>query len=66
MVNIDSGKSFLECPLIKDFNVFVSFPFSRTWASDQCSFSRTTSLLVFAVPKQFYLSDMTDSEGSRT
>ena len=51
MVNGDSGKSFLECPLIRDFNVFLNFSFSRTWASDQCSFSRTTSLLVFVVPK---------------
>ena len=51
MVNDDSGRSFLECPLIRDFNVFLDFSFSRTWASDQCSFSRTTSLLVFVVPK---------------
>ena len=62
MVNGDSGKSFLECPLIRDFNVFVSFPFSRTWASDQCSFSRMTCLLAIVVPKQFYLSDMMDTE----
>ena len=51
MVNRVAGKSFLECLLIRDFNVCVSFPFSRTWASDQRSFSRTTSLLVFAVLK---------------
>ena len=25
MINGDSGKSFLECPLIRDFNVFVRF-----------------------------------------
>ena len=51
MVNGDLKKSFLECPLIRDFNVFASFPFFRTWASDQCSFSRTASVLVFVVPK---------------
>ena len=42
---------FLECPSIRDFTEFVSFSFSCAWASDQCSFSRATSLLVFAVPK---------------
>ena len=56
MVNVGSGKSFLECPLIRDFNVFFSFPFSRTWVSDQCSFSIMTSVLAFVVPKQLYLS----------
>ena len=62
MVNGDSGKSFLECTLIRGFNVFVSFTFSGTWTSDQCSFSRMTSLIAFVVPKQFYLSDMMDTE----
>ena len=41
----------LECPLIRDFTAFVNFPFSRAWAGVQCSFSRTTSLLVFFVLK---------------
>ena len=31
--------------LIRDVTAFVSFPFSHAWASDQCSFSRTTSRL---------------------
>ena len=45
------GGRFLECPLIRDFNVFISFPFSRPWVINQCSFSRTNSLLAFVVPK---------------
>ena len=60
------GVHFLECPLIRDFTAFVSFPFSRAWAGYQCSFSRTT-LLVFVVAKTvFCLSDMMDSEGNET
>ena len=57
---------FLECPLIRDFTEFVSFPFSRVSAGYQCSFSRTT-LLFFVVHKTvFCLSDMVDSEGNGT
>ena len=62
MVNGNLGKSFLECPLIRDFNVFLNFSFSHTWASYRCSFSRMTSLLVFVVPKTVYLADMMDSK----
>ena len=57
---------FLECPLIRDFTRFVSFPFSLAWAVYQCSFSRTT-LLVFVVPKiVFCLSNVVDSERNGT
>ena len=41
---------FLECPLIRDFTAFVSFPFSHAWAGHQCRISRTTSLPAFVVP----------------
>ena len=57
---------FLECPLIRDFTTFVSFPFSHAWAGHQCSFSRTTSLPVFVVPKTVFSSDMVDSDWNRT
>ena len=48
------------CPLtrgvrsIRDFTVFVSFPYSRAWAGDQYSFSN----LSLSLPKQFCLYDM--------
>ena len=58
------GVHFLECLLIKDFTAFVSFPFSRTWAGYQCSFSRTTLLIFVASKTVFCLSDMVDSEGN--
>ena len=45
------GEKLFRCSLIRDFNVFLNFAFFRTWSSDQCSFFRTTSLLVFVVPK---------------
>ena len=48
------GVYFLECPFIRYFTAFVSFPFSGAWAGDQYSFSRTTFLLVFVVPKTVY------------
>ena len=38
------GVHFLDCPFIRDFTAFVSFPFSRVWTCDQNSFSRATSL----------------------
>ena len=61
------GVHFLECPLIRDFIAFVSFPLSRAWAGYKCSFPRTPSLLVFVVPKTvFCLSDIVDSEGNGT
>ena len=42
---------FLECPLIRDFTLFVSFDVtSHAWAGHQSSFSITTSLL-FVVPE---------------
>ena len=45
------GACFLECSLMKDFTVFVSFDVaSHAWAGHQCSFSRTT-YLVFVVPE---------------
>ena len=45
------GACFLECPLMSDFTVFVSFDVaSHAWAGHQCSFCRTTSL-VFVVPE---------------
>ena len=60
------GVHFLECPLIRDFTAFVSFPFFRAWAGYQCSFSRTT-LLILVVPKTvFCLSNMVDSVGNGT
>ena len=52
------GVRFLECPLIRDFTSFVSFPFSRAWAGNQCSFSDLT----LSFPKHFCLSDMMDTE----
>ena len=57
---------FLECPLIRDFTAFVSFPFSHAWAGHQCRISRTTSLPVFVVPKTVFPSDMVDSGWNRT
>ena len=61
LMNDDSGKRktyplircihFLECPFNRDFTALVSIPFSCAWAGDQYIFSRTTSLLVFLVPK---------------
>ena len=45
------GVHFLDCPFIRDFTAFVSFPFSRVRTGYQYSFSRETSLLVFVVPK---------------
>ena len=55
---LTGGVRFLECPLIRDFTLFVSFPFSSAWAGYQCSFSN----LSLSFPKQFFLSDMIDSE----
>ena len=48
------GVRFLECPSIRDFIVFVSFPYSRAQAGDQYSFSN----LSLSLPKQFCLYDM--------
>ena len=59
-MNGDSGEKtcpltkcvhFLEFSFIRDFTALVSFSFFCTWAGDQYSFSRTTSLLIFLVPK---------------
>ena len=55
------GVHILQCPLIRDFTTFVSFPFSSAWAGYQCSFS-TKSLLVFVVLKTVFC--LPDSEGN--
>ena len=55
------GLHFLESPLIRDFNTFVSFPFSSAWAGYQCSFSRKTLLALVVLKTVFCLRD---SEGN--
>ena len=62
MVNGHSVKSFLECPLIRDFNVFPVFRSPALRLVISAVFLERLLYLSFSLPKQFYLSDMMDSE----
>ena len=62
MVNGDLGRSFLECTLIRDFNVFLDFSFSVLRPVISAVFLERLLYLSLSFPKQFYLSDMMDSE----
>ena len=53
---------FLECPSITDFTAFFSFPFSRAWSAISAVFMERFLYLFLSFTKQFFLSDMVDSE----
>ena len=53
---------FLECPQIRDFTAFVSFPFFRAWPEIRVVFLERLFYLSLSFPRQFCLSDMVDSE----
>ena len=45
---------FLECPLIRDFTAFISFPFSRAWLAISAVFLERLLYLSLSFPKQFF------------
>ena len=53
---------FLECPQIRDFTAFVSFPFFCAWPTISAAFLERLLYLPLSFRKQFSLSDMVDSE----
>ena len=53
---------FLECPQIRGFTAFVSFPFFRAWPAISVVFLEWLLYLHLLFGKQFVLSDMADSE----
>ena len=53
---------FLECPQIRVFTAFVSFPFFRTWPAISAVFLERLLYLPLLFQKQFCLSDMVDGD----
>ena len=53
---------FLECPQIRGFTAFVSFPFFRAWPAISLVFLEWLLYLPLSFRKQFCLFDMVDSE----
>ena len=53
---------FLECPQIRVFTAFVSFPFFRAWPAISAVCLEQLLYLPLLFQKQFCLSDMVDSE----